>query len=547
MPATFPPLKSLDRQPHNLPAQPTALIGREQELATLHELLTDAETRLTTLVGPGGTGKTRLALQAAAEVLDHFPDGVWWVPLATVADPELVPQAIATPLGVRESPVESLLESVAAHLRSRQILLLLDNLEHLLAAAPRIERLLDDAPQLAILATSREPLRLRAEREFPVDPLPLPQEDSRVSLSEALAAPAVRLFLERAQAVKPSFALDAHNVTEVVAICRRLDGLPLAIELAAARVRMLPPAALLARLHQRLAVLTGGARDLPPRQQTLRAAITWSYDLLLPPERTFFARLGVFAGGCTLEAAEAVCSAAGGLPLDLLEGIDSLVQKSLLRQENGPAGSPASPCWRRSTSSPRSALRSFPRPMSSAGSTPIPFGCWPRMPTGTTSPAKPISSTGSKPIMPICVRRSAFTSSRAPQVWQTAFVSALPLPTSGGCTGISPKDGAYSSVRSRNGKAVHPSTWWQQSRGPRSSPKLRETWGAGNRFRKRSWRSTKNQATWRESRGRLLVWARLRGSGMIWRRLAPATRKAWTPGRERETRPALLARSRASA
>jgi len=340
LPATFPPLKSLDRQPHNLPAQPTALIGREQELTTLHELLTDAETRLTTLVGPGGTGKTRLALQAAAEVVDHFPDGVWWVPLATVADPELVPQAIAIPLGVRESPVESLLESVAAHLRSRQILLLLDNLEHLLAAAPRIQRLLDDAPQLAILATSREPLRLRAEREFPVDPLPLPQEDSRVSLSEALAAPAVRLFLERAQAVKPSFALDAHNVTEVVAICRRLDGLPLAIELAAARVRMLPPAALLARLHQRLAVLTGGARDLPPRQQTLRAAITWSYDLLLPPERTFFARLGVFAGGCTLEAAEAVCSAAGGLPLDLLEGIDSLVQKSLVRQENGPGREP---------------------------------------------------------------------------------------------------------------------------------------------------------------------------------------------------------------
>jgi predicted ATPase/class 3 adenylate cyclase len=340
IPPDFPPLKSLDQQPTNLPTQPTVLIGRERELAALRAMLAAQETRLITLVGPGGTGKTRLALQAAAESLEHFADGVWWVPLAAVSDPENVAQAIAAPLGIREGPAQPLLESLASHLRSRQTLLLLDNFEHLRDAAPQIQHLLHSAPGLVMLVTSREPLRLRAEREFPVDPLPLPVADRGISVQDALAAPAVRLFVERAQARKPAFALDDANVADVVAICRRLDGLPLAIELAAARVRILTPAALLARLDQRLSILTGGARDLPERQQTLRAAIAWSYDLLVPPERAFFARLGVFAGGCTLEAAEAVCSAAGGLPLDLLDGIDSLVQKSLLRQEEGPGGDP---------------------------------------------------------------------------------------------------------------------------------------------------------------------------------------------------------------
>ena len=233
-----------------------------------------------------------------------------------------------------------MLEGLAAYLRSRQTLLLLDNFEHLRDAASQIQHLLQSAPGLVVLVTSREPLRLRAEREFPVDPLPLPVADTGISVEDALDAPAVRLFVERAQALKPAFALDESNVADVVAICRRLDGLPLAIELAAARVRILTPAALLARLDQRLSILTGGARDLPERQQTLRAAIAWSYDLLVPPERALFARLAVFAGGCTLEAAEAVCSAGGGLPLDLLDGIDSLVQKSLLRQEEGPGGEP---------------------------------------------------------------------------------------------------------------------------------------------------------------------------------------------------------------
>jgi predicted ATPase/class 3 adenylate cyclase len=340
LPPDFPPLKSLNQQPTNLPTQPTVLIGRERELAALRTVLSARETRLITLVGPGGTGKTRLALQAAAESLENFADGVWWIPLAAVSNPENVVQAIAGPLGIREGPAQPLLEGLAAYLRSRQILLLLDNFEHLRDAAPQIQHLLQSAPGLVVLVTSREPLRLSAEREFPVDPLPLPVADAGISVEDALDAPAVRLFVERAQALKPAFALDGTNVADVVAICRRLDGLPLAIELAAARVRILSPAALLARLNQRLSILTGGARDLPERQQTLRAAIAWSYDLLVPPERALFARLAVFAGGCTLEAAEAVCGAAGGLPLDLLDGIDSLVQKSLLRQEEGPGGEP---------------------------------------------------------------------------------------------------------------------------------------------------------------------------------------------------------------
>jgi predicted ATPase/class 3 adenylate cyclase len=334
----FPPLLGLDRHPNNLPAQPTPLVGREDDLAALRALIAAPRTRLVTLVGPGGTGKTRLALQAAAEALEQFPDGAWWVPLAAVRDPALVPQAIAAPLGVRENPGEPLETTLAAHLSDRRTLLLLDNVEQVVDVAPVIQRLLDAAPGVVVVATSREPLRLRAEREVPIAPLPLPPSGVRITADQALAYPAVRLFVERAQAVKPSFVLEERNVADVVAVCRRLDGLPLAIELAAARVRLLPPAALLARLDRRLALLTGGARDLPERQQTLRAAIAWSHDLLDPAERALFARLGVFAGGFSLEAADAVCGAAGGLPLDLLDGIDSLVQQSLLRPEPGPAG-----------------------------------------------------------------------------------------------------------------------------------------------------------------------------------------------------------------
>ena len=246
--------------------------------------------------------------------------------------------SIAAAIGVRELPGESLSRTLANHLHGKRTLLLLDNFEQVVIAAPVLQDLLDAAPELVILATSREPLRLRVEHEFPVAPLPLPREGMAVSPAQALTWPAVQLFIERAQAIKPGFTLDPGNVAAIVAICRRLDGLPLAIELAAARVRLLPPAALLARLDRRLTLLTGGARDLPARQQTLRAAIAWSYDLLEAAERTIFARFAVFAGGFTLEAADAVCNVAGGLPIDLLDGIDSLVQKSLLRQADGPGG-----------------------------------------------------------------------------------------------------------------------------------------------------------------------------------------------------------------
>jgi predicted ATPase/class 3 adenylate cyclase len=336
----FPPLKSLDLHTNNLPVQPTPLIGRESELAALREMIAVPGVRLITLTGPGGTGKTRLALQVAAESLDTFPDGVWWVPLATVSDPALVLEAIAAALDVRDVPGEPLITILAAYLRTRRTLLILDNLEQIVDAAPLIGQLIDAAPGLMILGTSREPLRLRAEREFPVAPLSVPREVPKVSLDDALASPAVQLFIQRAQAVKPGFTLDQSNAGDVVAIVRRLDGLPLAIELAAARVRILTPPALLARLDQRLALLTGGARDLPARQQTLRAAIAWSHDLLPRSDQALFARLSVFAGGCGFEAADAICEAAGGLEIDLLDGIESLVQKSLLRQEEAPGGEP---------------------------------------------------------------------------------------------------------------------------------------------------------------------------------------------------------------
>ena len=340
LPSQFPPLKTLDRQPHNLPSQPTELIGRERELEQLQALLTASGTRLVTLTGPGGTGKTRLAVQAAANVLDAFPDGVWWTPLAAVTDPALALEALAASLGVREQAGQPLLATLIDHLRSRRTLLVLDNLEQVLSVAPLLAELLTAAPEAVILATSRQPLRLRGEREVPVVPLALPRAGLRVSQEAALASPAVQLFLSRAQAVKPDFQVNSENAAAIVAICQRLDGLPLAIELAAARVRLLAPAALLARLDKRLPLLTGGARDLPERQQTLRAAIAWSHDLLDGGEQALFARLAVFAGGCTFAAALAVADAGSGIAIDLLDGIDSLVQKSLLRQSDELAEEP---------------------------------------------------------------------------------------------------------------------------------------------------------------------------------------------------------------
>src|SRR5215217_2754044 len=273
LPSEFPPLWTLDARRNNLPAQPTPLVGRERELEEVLALLRSSDARLLTLTGPGGTGKTRLALQAAADLLDEFEDGVFFVALAAIADPTLVAPAIARTLGLterRNQPPEELLKGF---LRDRQTLLLLDNFEQVLESAPLLDELLSAAPSLKILATSRTPLRLYGEHEFPVPPLSLPDPSSLATLESLTQYGAVRLFVERAKAVKPDFSLTQANAPAVAEICARLDGLPLAIELAAARIKLLPPQAMLSRLGNRLKLLTGGARNLPQRQRTLRGAI----------------------------------------------------------------------------------------------------------------------------------------------------------------------------------------------------------------------------------------------------------------------------------
>jgi predicted ATPase/class 3 adenylate cyclase len=325
LPDTFPPLKTLGTRPTNLPAQPTPLIGREREVSELEQLLGRSDVRLVTLTGPGGTGKTRLALQLGAELIEGFAAGVFVVDLAPVRDPALVLSTVAQTLALHEQPGQTLEETLGEYLRDKELLLLLDNLEQLLDAAPRLAEVLAAASRLKLLATSRSPLRLAAEHQYPLETL---------ADGDALA-----LFLARARAARPDFALDGQQET-VAEICRRLDNLPLAIELAAARIRAVSPDAILARLESRLRLLTGGARDLPERQQTLRAAIDWSSDLLSAEERALFRRLGVFVGGCTVEAAEAVCDPGGELGTDVLDGLTSLVDKSLLRPGREAAGEP---------------------------------------------------------------------------------------------------------------------------------------------------------------------------------------------------------------
>jgi predicted ATPase/class 3 adenylate cyclase len=332
LPIEFPALRSLDARPHNLPLQPTPFLGRERETAEIVALLRAPDTRLLTLAGPGGTGKTRLALHAGANLLEDFADGVFFVPLAPLSDPELVPSAIARTLGIREEGDQPLWERIRHELATKQLLLVLDNVEHLVEAAPAVGALLAACPKLKVLATSRLPLRLRAEREFPVPPLALPPVSEALP-EELLRYEAVRLFVERAHAVRPEFALTAESAPVVAEICRRLDGLPLAIELAAARVRILPPATLLARLGQRLSLLTGGPRDAPARQQTLHNTIAWSHDLLSSEDQILFRRVAVFAGGAVLEAAEAVADPEGAL--DVFSGLERLVEQSLLRSEAG--------------------------------------------------------------------------------------------------------------------------------------------------------------------------------------------------------------------
>src|SRR5437763_17100 len=313
----------------HLPAQLTPLIGGEQEVAAVYALLQRPGVRLLTLTGTGGVGKTRLSLQVATDLLDDFADGVCFVPLAPVGDPELVVATIAQALGIKEVGERPLPDLLQAALRDQR-LLLLDNFEQVVAAAAGLADLLASCPGLKMLVTSRAVLHLHGEYEFPVPPLALPD---LTTLPQSLSQnAAVALFLERARAVKPDFELTPANTRAIAEICVRLDGLPLAIELAAARVKLLPPQALLARLEHRLQVLTGGARDVPARQQTLRNLLAWSYDLLDGKQQQLFGRLSVFVGGCTLEAVEGLYTALGDLPADVLDGVTSLIDKSLLRQ-----------------------------------------------------------------------------------------------------------------------------------------------------------------------------------------------------------------------
>ncbi len=340
LPADFPPPKTLDSHPNNLPMQPTPFIGREREVTTVCALLRHPEVRLLTLTGPGGMGKTRLGLQVAAELADQFADGVFLVPLAPVSDPEQVGPAIIQALSISDLSGQSPLTVLKKALKDRQMLLLVDNFEQVIKAAVLMAELLAACSELTILVTSRVVLHVQAEHEFAVPPLSLPNLKHLPDLVSLSQYEAVALFIQRAQAVKVDFAITNANAPAVVGICVRLDGMPLAIELAAARAKVFPPQILLSRLEQGLAMLTGGARDLPVRQQTLRGAISWSYDLLAPEEQQLFRRLSVFVNGCTWEAAEVVCRAAGEPVGEIMDRLASLVDKSLLRQKESAEGEP---------------------------------------------------------------------------------------------------------------------------------------------------------------------------------------------------------------
>jgi predicted ATPase len=321
-------------RPTTLPVQRTALIGREHEATALHQLLSRTDVQLVTLTGPGGIGKTRLALHVAADMAAEFSGGICFVPLSAVVDPALIAPTIAQALGLRETGNQSSQASLQEYVSGldQPVLLLLDNFEHLVSAAPVITQLLTTGPKLKVAVTSQAPLHVYGEHEFPVPPLALPDLKSIPSLEALSRLPAIALFVDRARAVKHEFALTQENAPAVASICARLDGLPLAIELAAARIKLLSPSAMLTRLESRLNLLTGGARDLPTRQQTLRSTVDWSHGLLNGPEQTLFRRLAVFTGGSTLEAVEAVCDTKSDLGLDILDGMASMVDKSLAQQ-----------------------------------------------------------------------------------------------------------------------------------------------------------------------------------------------------------------------
>jgi predicted ATPase/class 3 adenylate cyclase/Tfp pilus assembly protein PilF len=370
LPARFPPLRTLNSLPNNLPRQATPLVGREKQIAEVVTLLRRSDVSLVTLTGPAGTGKTRLSLQVGAQMLKDYEDGVWFVELATISpeDHRLVPSTIAETLGVREAPGQAVIDTLKDYLRDKQMLLVVDNFEQVIPAAPQVSSLLKAAPQLKVLVSSRIALRLYGEREYHVPPLSLPDrkllqehkasnhaglsssekvvlrsahrtgetaQQAKAHLEQYTQCEAVRLFVDRCQAIKADFQITPDNAPDIARICARLDGLPLAIELAAARIRLFTPQALLGRLSERLKILTGGAKDLPARQQTLRGAIEWSYDLLSEEEKQLFRRLSVFNGGRTLEAIETVCNVDGSLQIDVLEGVQSLLDKSLLVEREG--------------------------------------------------------------------------------------------------------------------------------------------------------------------------------------------------------------------
>ena len=329
LPAIFPPLKTLDSFPNNLPTQLTTFIGRENEISELKQEL--HKHRLVTLTGSGGTGKTRLSLQVAAELLEKFEHGIWFVELAPLADPDLIPQTILSAIGIQEQQGKTPIELLKEYLHEKRVLIVLDNCEHLIEASARVvDALLNAAPKIRILASSREALAVKGELSYPVPSLSLPDMKHLPVIGQLSQYEAVRLFIDRASLVAPHFDVDKNNAPFIAQICYRLDGIPLAIELAAARVKMFSIEQISKRLDDRFRLLTGGARTALPRQQTLRALIDWSYDHLSEKERLLLCRLSVFAGDWTFEAAEEVCAGDNIESFDILDLLTQLVNKSLV-------------------------------------------------------------------------------------------------------------------------------------------------------------------------------------------------------------------------
>jgi predicted ATPase/class 3 adenylate cyclase len=340
LPADFPRLASLDTRLNNLPVQPTQLLGRDRDVQAVRRLLLREDVRLVTLTGPGGTGKTRLGLKVAADLLDDLSDGVCFVSLAPIGDPDLVISTVAQALGLREASGRPFRESLPGYLKEKHLLLLLDNFEQLLPAAPLVADLLAACPKLKVLVTSRAVLHLRGEREFVVPALECPDPKIRQTVEAVSRYPSVALFVQRAAEVKAGFSVTDENASAVAEICRRVDGLPLGIELAAARVRLLTPQAIVTRLERRLRLLTGGARDLPDRQRTLQDTIAWSYDLLDEADRRLFRLLSVFEDDFTLRAAETVAGPEGDHGRSVLNGLGALIGQSLVQPREGAYSEP---------------------------------------------------------------------------------------------------------------------------------------------------------------------------------------------------------------